>query len=678
MHVLTPRSLQMHTPAQSRFHLSHSHLNQQSQSQLMHTSMLSCSVLTSEADLSRLARSTACSPAPSARPLRAATVAEDLPVEGPVLRRQGSRPALHGGLAGAGACRAAGQFNLTTELNDGELLLAGLASPLLSPICNSRLSPPSSAANSMQFLCSEPLSTSMTQHHSGLAVPSLPSRPATALRVSSPSAVTAQRSRNNTPTPLGGTELQARHLPVPVAVEGPAIRTESGGIVSRGVTPIRELLGPMLAEPVAVGVGSCSVTRCCATPASDLGLGPALGSGSSPRQRSRAATFLPRQDLVGTTSEWDAKADMGNITTVAVEGLNRQPITSSLPQVLPLPEAVATPLMGPQPPCLAGVATPPRVPCPRLAVPVAKSAPLPALSQTPITMVTGEVRQQPTGPLHSVPTETNRCTENSAAGLPHFPVPTLVHRSRPNSPQVGNERSTAPPVTHKVVVAVGDASIIRLPLDEEALEVEEAAEVSNMDISADMPSPKSLVCPALQVSLGDAISPRTPQWPLAGGDTTTTGASTPTTSGSSGVTCAGFIDGVTDIEAKCRLARDPCDRPTGLPWASSRRPASPQMAARPWPTATQTVQAMAMLQDPNPISFAPDTAAIESSAPQLGRSSEATRDVAKQHSKGQREISSDAALTRTLARLNGQLQLLEGLVGHCEKCGGNDYQVQDQ
>jgi len=650
MHALTPRTLQPHTLTQSQVHLSQPQLNHQSQSQLMHTSILSCSGLTSEMDLSRLARSTACSPAPGARPFRAATAAEDLPVEGPVLHRQGSRPALHhGGLAGASAGRATGQVSLTTDLGDGDFLLAGLASPLLSPICNSRLSPPSSAANSMQFLSSEPLSTSMTQHHSGLAAPSFPSRPATVLRASSPSSVPAQCSRNTTTPPLRGIELQARHLPVPVAVEGPAVRTESDGPVSCGVTPNREPLGPILAEPVAVGVGICSVARRCAAPTSDLGLGPALGSGLSPRQRGRAVAFLPCQNFVPTASEWDAKVDMGNMTTVAAEGLNRQPITCCRPHVLPLPEVIAAPpLMGPQPPCLARAATPPQVPCPRLAEPVAKSAPLPALSQTSIPMATREVRQQPTGVLNSVPTETNRCTQNSGSALPHFPVPTLVPRSRPNSPQVSNERSTAPPVTHEGVAAVSNASTTRLPLDQEALEADEAAEVSNMDMSADMPSPKSLVCPALQVSLGDATSPRTPQWPPASGDTTTTGASTPTTVGSSGATCAGFIDAVTDIEAKCRLARNPCDRLASLPWASSRRPASPQMAARPWPTATQTAQAKALPQDPNPMGFAPETAATEGSVPQ-------------------REVSVDDALTRTLARLNGQLQFLEGLVAHCEE-----------
>mmetsp|Transcript_19782 Transcript_19782/g.38751 ORF Transcript_19782/g.38751 Transcript_19782/m.38751 type:complete len:668 (+) Transcript_19782:43-2046(+) len=665
MNRLTPRSLHTHTQTQPQLQ---SQVTHQSQSQLMHTSMLSCSGFTSDVDLSRLARSTACSPAPSTRPLRAAAVADDLLVEGPILVRQDSRPALHGGLAGAGVGGAAVQPSPTTELGDGDFLLA---SPLLSPICSSRLSPPMSATNSMHFLSSEPLSTSLTQHHGGSATPSLPSRAATALRARSPSSVPAQSSRNTTPMPVHGIDSQAKQLPAPIAVEAllrPAIRSESGGNVSRDVAPIREPVGPMLTEPLAVGIGSCSVARHYATPASDLGLGPALGSSFSPRQRGRAATSLPRQEFVGT--EWDAKAGRINTTTVAAEGFNHQPRTNFLPQL------AGPPLTGLQPPCLAGVSTPPQVPFQRQAVAVTThfEPPLPVPSQTSILKVTGDVRQKQTGTLHSVPTETNRCTQTSASALPHFPVPTLVPRSRPNSPHVGNETRIAQPVMQKGIVVASNANITRLPLDEEALEVDEAAEVSNMDISADMPSPKSLVCPALQLSLGEATSPRTPQWPPAGGDTNTTDTSTPATSGSSGATCAGFIDGVMDIESKCRLARDPCDRLNVLPWASTRRPASPQMARRPWPATMQAVQAKALPHDANPL-FVPDTAAIEGgvpqpcSVPQPGSRDEATWDFVKEHGKAQPEANLDAALARTLERLNGQLQILEDLVAHCEKCG---------
>jgi len=651
MCALSPRSSQLRTQTQLQLHLSQSQLNHQSQSQLMHTSLLSCSGFTSEVDLSRLARSTSCSPAPGTRSLRAAAVAEDLPVEGPILHRQGSRPTLHGGLAGQGAGCAAVQFGRTADLGDSDVLLASLASPLLSPICSYQPSPPPSATNSMQLLSSESWSASMAHHHGGSATPSLPSRPTAALQASSPSTVPTQRSRNASPTPVRSIESKSRHLPVPVAVETllpPATRPESCGTVGRGVTLIREPLGPVLAEPVAVGVANYNLARHCATSACDLG--PALGSSSSPRQSGRAATFFPLRDPAGTSREWDVKADVGNATTVAAEGLNQQPRLNGVPQTLPPLEVRAgPPLTGAQPSWLAGVASSPNVPYPRLAEPVARSVPLPASSQTSTPMARGDIRQQPMGALHSVPTETSRFECSGSSVLPHFPVPTLVPRSRPNLPQASNETSTAPLLTHKGGVVVSDTSITRLPLDEEALETDEAAEVSNMDISADMPSPKSLVCPALQLSLGEATSPRTPQWPPAGGDTTTTGASTPTTSGSSGATCAGFVDGVTDIEAKCRLARDPCDRPTTLPWASTRRPASPQIARKPWPTPIEALQVKS----------------------QPSSRDEAVRDLVKEHGKPpQREVSVDAALARTLVRLNGHLQLLENLVDRCEKWGG--------
>lgn len=78
------------------------------------------------------------------------------------------------------------------------------------------------------------------------------------------------------------------------------------------------------------------------------------------------------------------------------------------------------------------------------------------------------------------------------------------------------------------------------------------------------------------------------------------------------------------------------------------------------------------------MSYAQDTAAIEGSVPQLSSSREATWDVVNEQRKTQREASVEAALVRTLARLNGQLQLLEGLVEHCESCGGNDCKRQEQ
>jgi len=78
------------------------------------------------------------------------------------------------------------------------------------------------------------------------------------------------------------------------------------------------------------------------------------------------------------------------------------------------------------------------------------------------------------------------------------------------------------------------------------------------------------------------------------------------------------------------------------------------------------------------MSYAQDTAAIEGSVPQLSSSREATWDVVNEQSKTQREASVEAALVRTLARLNDQLQLLEGLVEHCESCGGNDCKRQEQ